>query len=519
MSGIKFTPLSGVQSDGEPLCYVLEVDDFIILLDCGWNESFSLPSPYLSELAKWAPKITHVLLSHSSLQHVGALPYLMEKLNCKGQVFATLPVVKMGLMFLYDGYQNKKEQEEFDLFDLDDIDNAFNVSIVKYSQKVTLASPKGDSIVICAYPSGHTLGGTIWKFFREDEEFLYAVDYNIRAEKHLNPCALQNLGKPTLLITDAYNALNTNEGKATETNFLLKVTSTLARKGNVLIPCDTAGRVFELLLVLDTLWRKERHLHSYNIVFLSSMSFRSVEFASHQLEWMSESIVKGFDEKRENPFMFKHIKMKHRVKDLEKLNQPLVVLCTSATLETGYAKELFVRWAGDSKNAILFTDKSNPGTLARKLVTEKPKKLTLVLRKKVLLVGEELDDYEHKRLMQLEAEKKKKREEEARKKVIQIHDDEEVSEDEKEDQEEGIISNPKLFLPDNIRYTSTHLMFPCIEKVHEFDDYGEKINVEELASRQSTKVEIEDEDEESNPVEEEEMKEPPSKYVEESHST
>lgn len=37
---IKFTALSGASSDGPP-CYLLQVDDYYFLLDCGWDEFFS----------------------------------------------------------------------------------------------------------------------------------------------------------------------------------------------------------------------------------------------------------------------------------------------------------------------------------------------------------------------------------------------------------------------------------------------------------------------------------------------
>lgn len=37
---IKLTVLSGAYDEG-PLCYLLQVDEFRFLLDCGWNESFS----------------------------------------------------------------------------------------------------------------------------------------------------------------------------------------------------------------------------------------------------------------------------------------------------------------------------------------------------------------------------------------------------------------------------------------------------------------------------------------------
>lgn len=38
---IRFTPLSGALSEG-PLCYLLELDGFTFLLDCGWSEGFDV---------------------------------------------------------------------------------------------------------------------------------------------------------------------------------------------------------------------------------------------------------------------------------------------------------------------------------------------------------------------------------------------------------------------------------------------------------------------------------------------
>jgi hypothetical protein len=36
---INFTPLFGIAED-EPFCYLLQIDDCCILLDCGWDEQF-----------------------------------------------------------------------------------------------------------------------------------------------------------------------------------------------------------------------------------------------------------------------------------------------------------------------------------------------------------------------------------------------------------------------------------------------------------------------------------------------
>lgn len=63
----------------------------------------------------------------------------MGKLGLKCPVYATIPVYKMGQMFVYDMYLSKHNYEEFDLFTLDDVDAAFDLIIqVKYSQTIQL---------------------------------------------------------------------------------------------------------------------------------------------------------------------------------------------------------------------------------------------------------------------------------------------------------------------------------------------------------------------------------------------
>jgi len=50
-------------------------------------------------------QIDAVLLSFPDMLHIGALPYLVGKLGLNCPIYATIPVYKMGQMFLYDLYQ------------------------------------------------------------------------------------------------------------------------------------------------------------------------------------------------------------------------------------------------------------------------------------------------------------------------------------------------------------------------------------------------------------------------------
>lgn len=62
------------------------------------------------------------------------------------------------------------------------------------------------------------------------------------------------------------------------------ILTTLRVKGNVLIAIDTAGRVLELMHMLDQLWcNKESGLGVYSLVFLTNVSYNTVEFAKSQV--------------------------------------------------------------------------------------------------------------------------------------------------------------------------------------------------------------------------------------------
>ena len=65
-------------------------------------------------------KIDAVLLTYPDHLHLGALPYLVGKCGLSCAIYATVPVYKMGQMFMYDLYQvrylNLSQTTNFRLF-------------------------------------------------------------------------------------------------------------------------------------------------------------------------------------------------------------------------------------------------------------------------------------------------------------------------------------------------------------------------------------------------------------------
>lgn len=59
-------------------------------------------------LFRYVHQVDAVLLSHPDPIHLGALPYAVGKLGLNCTIYATIPVYKMGQMFMYDLYQVRK---------------------------------------------------------------------------------------------------------------------------------------------------------------------------------------------------------------------------------------------------------------------------------------------------------------------------------------------------------------------------------------------------------------------------
>ncbi|KAA0189202.1 hypothetical protein HAZT_HAZT003009, partial [Hyalella azteca] len=93
---VKFEGIWGVGSE-TPHCYLLTVDDFTFLLDCGWDEKFD--KDYIDRLSKAINHVDCVLLSFPDPLHLGAFPYLVGKCQLSCPVYATIPVYKNGQMF------------------------------------------------------------------------------------------------------------------------------------------------------------------------------------------------------------------------------------------------------------------------------------------------------------------------------------------------------------------------------------------------------------------------------------
>ena len=419
---VKFTPLCGARSE-QPLCYLLEIDEACILLDCGWDETFDLA--LLRRLLKIAPSIDAVLISHGDLQHLGALPYIFSKGNMKAKVYATLPVQKFGKLAMYDVLQSRSEREDFSLFTFGDIDNVFddvaNFVALRPEQEFVLSGKALEGITVRPHNAGHQIGGALWTIRKESEHIVYAVDYNHAQDRHLDGTVLENVQRPSILITDAYTAFDKPLGRKARENALLeRVRLTVEQGGNVLLPVDSTGRVLELLIVLDECWR-DNNVRNVTLAFVSPNSDSTIDMAKSHSEWLSKDINKRFSKHIEKVFTLENVHKCNNLSDLRDKPYPQVVLASGLDLETSsFALDLFAQWVSGPNNQVIFTQKPRPGSVARRLFdavsTNRPlpmQSVVLQMYERVPLDSRELLELEEKqRQEKLEAQRKLEEEQE-----------------------------------------------------------------------------------------------------------
>ena len=111
-----------------------------------------------------------------------------------------------------------------------------------------------------------------------------------------------------------------------------------------------------------------------------------------QTEWLSKHVSQLFVQSRKNVFHFQHIQRCCTRKELARLQGPQVVLASGLDLETSsFSLDLFAEWAGDSRNAIILTQKARASSTAQNLIDlivadqPRPSAFALQLSKRVPL--------------------------------------------------------------------------------------------------------------------------------------
>lgn len=374
-----FTPLYGAHSPSAASSSLIEFDGGVkILVDVGWDSSFDAAK--LSELEKHVSTLSVVLLTHATVEHLGAYAHACKHVPGfrKIKAYATTPVANLGRGVVADMYASTphaastvppdsiitspaadgpKETPNLLLQPptSEEITAYFAaINPLKYSQPhqpiPSPFSPSVSGLTITAYSAGHSLGGTIWHIQHGLESIVYAADWNLGRENFFPGAAWlssaneinEPLSRPSTLICSSRGAVRKDvlTRRDRDERMLGLIRETIAQGGKVLIPTDSAARVLELAFLLNRVWRDNMdgpHADTYKsarIYMASKSGGANKRNLQSMLEWMDEAVIRDAEAARdadagqsrgnkgqgrvENPLEWKHVKQIERKSQMQR---------------------------------------------------------------------------------------------------------------------------------------------------------------------------------------------------------
>lgn len=132
----------------------------------------------------------------------------------------------------------------------------------------------------------------------------------------------------------------------------------------------------ELLLILDEYWQANPNLHNIPIWYASKLASRALRVYQTYSNMMNLRIRAQMN--ASNPFRFQHISNLKSI-DVNNFDDsvPSVVFASPGMLQSGVSRQLFDRWASDSKNGVVIAGYAVEHTLAKEILTLPKEVMTL----------------------------------------------------------------------------------------------------------------------------------------------
>ena len=251
-------------------CYLLENDNFRLLLDCGlFQGSKDTEAQNTADFPFDPSSIDAVVLSHAHLDHCGRLPKLVKD-GFKGKVFLTEASFSLLELMLRDAvhiqlrdteWENKRRQRAGKklldpLYDLNDVDALLKLRYpISYSKEQEILP----GITVSFHEAGHILGSSIVRLLINDQDNIKTLVFSGDLGNPNSPL----LRDPSILVEADVLLLESTYGDRDHKpldNTLDELRETLAEaaksEGNVIIPAFAVGRTQDLIYWLGKIQRQ-----------------------------------------------------------------------------------------------------------------------------------------------------------------------------------------------------------------------------------------------------------------------
>ena len=255
---INFIPLGGANEIGAN-CYYLDIDGTGIILDCGMHpQKLGIESLPNFDLIADKP-VDFVLISHAHLDHLGSLPYLVQR-HPYIKIITTPQTRAIAELTLHNSVsilkENLRDSDEIKIYSHDEIDLLIqSIAYHNYRDEFELEGYNGTCIIKASFhDAGHILGsaGILLEF--NGKKLFYTGDINLSSQSLLDKAELPNTKVDILLLETTYGSTDTDyvpSWKKEAKRFAVEANKIIGEGGSILVPVFSLGKHQE---ILSTIW-------------------------------------------------------------------------------------------------------------------------------------------------------------------------------------------------------------------------------------------------------------------------
>jgi metallo-beta-lactamase family protein len=368
--------------------HVLQVNGRRILFDCGLfqgkrQEAFernrSLPFS--------AADIDVMVLSHAHLDHVGAVPVLINS-GYRGPIYCTQATLDLAKAILLDSakiqendsaYVNRKRAAGVapvePLYTVADAMRSLRSFVgVGYDYPFDIAP----GATLTLRDAGHILGSSICDIrAREDgreARFVFSGDLGRPVSRILRPP--ERLDSADVLVMEStYGGRTHGPMELNDDELCAVVNRTAKRGGKLVIPAFAVGRTQELVYALNRL-HTNGCIPPLPIYVDSPLAVNVTEaFRTHPDCFNDELLGFMRHDADHNAFTFDHLIYTRNVDDSKALNDmagPLIIIAASGMAEGGRILHHLAHTIGDPRNTVLIVGYMAENTLGRRIMEKQP---------------------------------------------------------------------------------------------------------------------------------------------------
>ncbi|MDR0884866.1 MAG: MBL fold metallo-hydrolase [Clostridiales Family XIII bacterium] len=396
-------------------CHLITTDKYKFLLDCGQFQGSSAEDRQNFDHFPFDPsEVDFLVLSHAHIDHCGRIPLLVKR-GFEGPIYCTeatsdlLPVMLLDSAHIHEKeaeWKNRKAARSGNpfvepLFTIKDAERSLrDINAVLYDQ--LLEPVPGVRIVF--NDAGHILGSAIIEVFVEEDvdasksysKLVFTGDLGVAGRPILrNPTYIKKADY--LVMESTYGDRLHEEGEMSIRKLTDIIQTTIARRGNVVIPSFAVGRTQELIFDLGRAMRDDKALAAalkdVNFYVDSPMAIAATEvFADNAQDF--DDAAKDIILHGDNPFDLVNLVFTQTTEESKAINedtQPKVIISASGMCEAGRIRHHLKHNLWKPENSIVFVGYQGVGTLGRRLLEGEE---NVVLFGEVISVNAEIHNLE-----------------------------------------------------------------------------------------------------------------------------